>query len=248
MSRPSYDLDHAKQYISKEKTIISIPQKSLRWRERIELLVDENSFQEHDSHLSSCNPLAFPDYEAKITKAAHDSSITEAIVTGNARIGGIPVELGVMESKFMMASMGSVVGEKVCRAIERAVINKHPLIISACSGGARMQEGIISLMQMAKTTSALSRLHHAGLLFVCIMTNPTTGGVLASFASQADIIIAESGALIGFTGPKVMQTAIGQQSHDDIQRSESLLEHGMVDIVVDNPQMRDTLIRLLRLH
>lgn len=248
MNRVSHNLNYAKPYIDKEKTIANIPKIQLRSWERINLLVDENSFREADSQLYSCNPLIFPNYEEKLEKAMQESNVREAIITGSARIGGIPIELGVMESKFMMASMGSVVGEKVCRAIERAIMTKCPLIIFACSGGARMQEGIISLMQMAKTTSALSRLHKAGLLFISIMTHPTTGGVLASFASLADIIIAEPDALIGFTGPRVTQTAINQQVPDNIQKSESLLQHGMIDLVVDHSQMRNTLIQLLELH
>lgn len=229
-------------------TVESANYGSIRAWERVNLLVDPNSFQELDSDFYSFNPLDFPDYESKLERAEWQSDLREAIITGNAKIGGTRVVLGVMESKFMMGSMGAVVGEKVVRAIDHAISNRCPLIIFACSGGARMQEGIISLMQMAKTSAALARLHKAGILFVSVLTHPTTGGVLASFASLADIIIAEAGALVGFTGSRVIRDAISQKMPEGIQSSEFHYQHGMIDLVVDNTRMKETIINILELH
>lgn len=221
---------------------------SLTAWERITLTVDENSFQEFNSLLHSFNPIDFSGYDEKLGEAEQQSGLKEAIVTGQANIDGHKIIIGVMDSRFMMGSMGSVVGEKVTRAIELALDVKCPLIFFTTSGGARMQEGMLSLMQMAKTSAALARFNEAGLLYISVLTNPTTGGVSASFASLADIIIAEPGALIGFAGPRVIKQTIGQQLPEDFQRSEFLLEHGMIDVVVERPQMHNTLASLLRIH
>jgi acetyl-CoA carboxylase carboxyl transferase subunit beta len=216
--------------------------------ERIYSLCDEDSFDEWDANLISYNPLGFPDYEEKLDKAREETRLPEAIITGRSKIGGVDVMVAAMDSRFMMASMGSVVGEKICRAIEGAIKYSLPFIIVCCSGGARMQEGMLSLMQMGKTSAAVGRLNAAGLLFISILTHPTTGGVTASFASLADIIIAEPGALIGFTGPRVIEQTTGQKLPAGFQRSEFLLQHGMVDIVWPRLEMRSLLIRLLNLH
>ncbi len=216
--------------------------------ERIHLMIDENSFEQFDTELSSYNRLSFPGYDEKLTNAMQQSGCNEAIITGYARISGYKVVLGVMESRFMMASMGAVVGEKICRAVERAMDSRFPLIICCSSGGARMQEGMISLMQMSKTAAILGRFHKAGCLYISVLTHPTTGGVSASFASLADIIIAEPGALIGFTGPRVIQQTIGERLPENFQRSEFLLEHGMLDIVLPRLQLSSTLASLLKLH
>lgn len=216
--------------------------------ERIALTVDENSFHEFDTGLQSCNPLQFPEYDRKLTEAKQRSGLQEGIVTGQASINGYNVVMGIMDSRFMMGSMGSVLGEKVTRAIEKAIEYRYPLILFTTSGGARMQEGMLSLMQMAKTSAALARFHQEGLLYISILTDPTTGGVTASFASLADIIIAEPGALVGFAGPRVIKQTIGQQLPDDFQRSEFLLAHGMVDLVVSRSQLLSTLTLLLELH
>lgn len=216
--------------------------------ERIYSICDEDSFEEWDASLTSVNPLDFPDYAEKLISAQEDTLMQEAIITGRASIGGFDAVLGVMDSRFMMASMGSVVGEKISRAIEGAVKYSLPFIISCCSGGARMQEGMLSLMQMAKTSAAVGRLNDKGLLYISILTHPTTGGVTASFASLADIIIAEPAALIGFTGPRVIEQTTGQKLPAGFQRSEFLLKHGMIDIIQPRLEMRSLLIRLLNVH
>lgn len=216
--------------------------------ERIYSLCDEGTFEEWDSGLTSGNPLQFPDYDAKIQRASEDTHLPEAIITGKGIIGGMECVVGAMEPRFMMGSMGSVVGEKACRAAEGAIERSLPLILSCCSGGARMQEGMLSLMQMAKTSAAIGRLNRAGLLYITILTHPTTGGVTASFASLADIIIGEPGALIGFTGPRVIEQTTGQKLPAGFQRSEYLLQHGMLDIIQPRLEMRSLLIRLLAVH
>ncbi len=216
--------------------------------ERIELIADSGSFQEFDSGLRSINILEFPGYDDKLAGAITRTGLNEALITGQCTIGGYPVILGTMDSRFMMASMGSVVGEKVCRAVEKAVDMKIPLILCAASGGARMQEGMLSLMQMAKTSAALGKFHQQGLLYIALLTNPTTGGVSASFASLADIILAEPGALIGFAGPRVIKQTISEILPADFQKAEFLLKHGMVDKIVDRLVLKDTVECLLRLH
>lgn len=217
-------------------------------RERIALLCDENSFQEWDETMSSKNPMGYPDYKKVVQKAQEKSGLNEGVVTGLCSIGGYTVVIAVMDSHFMMGSMGSVVGEKVTRAIEKATERKVPVLIFTTSGGARMQEGIISLMQMAKTSAAVNRHNAAGLLYISYITDPTTGGVSASFASLGDIILAEPGATIGFAGRRVIEGTINETLPDEFQTSEFQLEHGFVDKIVPRPEMRDTLITILKLH
>ncbi|WP_394863205.1 acetyl-CoA carboxylase, carboxyltransferase subunit beta [Paraclostridium bifermentans] len=217
-------------------------------RKRIKLLLDENSFEEFDYDLEFKNILNFPDYETKISKYKNDTNEKEAVITGKGLIHGVEVVLCVMNPKFMMGSMGAIVGEKITQSIEYAIDNKLPVLICCASGGARMQEGMISLMQMAKTSQALSKLSDAGLLYISILTNPTTGGVTASFATLGDIIIAEPNALIAFAGPRVIKQTIKQDLPKGFQTSEFLLEHGFVDLIVNRDQMKDTLFNLLRLH
>lgn len=217
-------------------------------RKRIKLLLDENSFEEFDYDLEFKNILSFPDYETKISKYKNATNEKEAVITGKGLIHGVEVVLCVMNPKFMMGSMGAIVGEKITQSIEYAIDNKLPVLICCASGGARMQEGMISLMQMAKTSQALSKLSDAGLLYISILTNPTTGGVTASFATLGDIIIAEPNALIAFAGPRVIKQTIKQDLPKGFQTSEFLLEHGFVDLIVNRDQMKDTLFNLLSLH
>ncbi|KKY02717.1 MULTISPECIES: acetyl-CoA carboxylase, carboxyltransferase subunit beta [Paraclostridium] len=217
-------------------------------RKRIQLLLDENSFEEFDYDLEFKNILNFPDYESKISKYKNATNEKEAVITGKGLIHGVEVVLCVMNPKFMMGSMGAIVGEKITQSIEYAIDNKLPVLICCASGGARMQEGMVSLMQMAKTSQALSKLSDAGLLYISILTNPTTGGVTASFATLGDIIIAEPNALIAFAGPRVIKQTIKQDLPKGFQTSEFLLEHGFVDLIVNRDQMKDTLFNLLSLH
>ncbi len=216
--------------------------------ERIQLMADPGTFQEFNSDLRSLNILDFPGYDEKLDAAVNQTGLKEALVTGQCTISGYPVILGTMDSRFMMASMGSVVGEKVCRAVEMAGDLKIPLILCAASGGARMQEGMLSLMQMAKTSAVLDKFHRQGLLYMALLTNPTTGGVSASFASLADIILAEPGALIGFAGPRVIKQTISEILPADFQKAEFMLKHGMVDKIVNRLVLKDTVESLLRLH
>lgn len=217
-------------------------------KERISLVTDENSFEEWDSNMQAKNPMDYPDYDKIIEKAQLKTELKDAVITGHCKIGGYDVVLAVMDSHFMMASMGSVVGEKITRAIERATEKKLPIIIFTASGGARMQEGIISLMQMAKTSSALNRHGKAGLLYVSVMTDPTTGGVSASFASLGDIILSEPNATIGFAGRRVIEGTINEKLPDEFQTSEFQLEHGFLDKIVLRTDMKDTLVQILKLH
>lgn len=215
---------------------------------RIEMIADENSFEEWDMDLQTENPLDYKGYEEKIEKLQEKTGLREAVVTGKATILGQPAVLAVCDGRFMMASMGEIVGEKITRAVERATRQELPVIIFACSGGARMQEGIVSLMQMAKTSAALKRHSDAGLLYISVLTDPTTGGVTASFVMLGDIILAEPKALIGFAGPRVIEQTIGQKLPKGFQRSEFLLEHGFIDQIVERPKMRETLGRILEFH
>ena len=217
-------------------------------RRRIEMLADEGTFEEWDKVMPISNPLSYKGYEEKVKKLQEKTNLDEAIVTGKAKIGGISVVLGVCDSRFLMASMGENVGEKIARAVERATQERLPVVLFACSGGARMQEGIVSLMQMAKTSAALKRHSDSGLLYISVLTNPTTGGVTASFAMLGDIILAEPNALIGFAGPRVIQQTIGQKLPEGFQRAEFLLEHGFVDKIVDRENQRDVLADILRMH
>lgn len=216
--------------------------------ERINLLADEGSFQEFNAHLASVNSLEFPGYDDKLVEAKNLTGLNEAVVTGECFLGGFRVVIASMDSRFMMSSMGSVVGEKICRAAERAMELGCPLLTIAASGGARMHEGMLALMQMAKTSALINKIHEKGLLYISIMTNPTTGGVTASFASLADIIIAEPGALIGFAGPRVIKQTIGQVLPVNFQRAEFLMDHGMIDLIVERAKLKDKLQLLLKLH
>lgn len=217
------------------------------WR-RLQMVTDPGTFEEWDREMEVSNPLNFPGYEKKLEAAREKSRLNEAIVTGCGRIGGNPAVIGVCDARFLMSSMGHNVGEKITRAVERATREKLPVVLFACSGGARMQEGIVSLMQMAKTAAALKRHHDAGQLFVSVLTDPTTGGVTASFAMLGDIILAEPGALIGFAGPRVIEQTIGQKLPEGFQRSEFLLDHGFVDKIVERKELKQTLETILRLH
>ena len=217
-------------------------------RRRIEMIADEGTFEEWDTMMEISNPLSYKGYEDKVKKLQKKTQLDEAIVTGKARIGGVSVALGVCDSRFLMASMGENVGEKIARAVEKATDEGLPVVLFACSGGARMQEGIVSLMQMAKTSAALKRHSDAGLLYISVLTNPTTGGVTASFAMLGDIILAEPDALIGFAGPRVIEQTIRQKLPKGFQRSEFLLEHGFIDQIVERKNMKETLAKLLKMH
>lgn len=215
---------------------------------RIEMVGDEGTFEEWDKGLCTRNPLHYKGYEEKIAYLQEKTGLEEAVVTGKVKIQGQDTVIGVCDGRFMMSSMGEVVGEKITRAVERATREKLPVILFTCSGGARMQEGIVSLMQMAKTSAALKRHSDAGLLYVTVLTDPTTGGVTASFAMLGDIILAEPGALIGFAGPRVIEQTIGQKLPKGFQRAEFLVEHGFVDAIVERPKLRETLGEILRMH
>ena len=215
---------------------------------RIEMLVDEGTFEEWDSVMEDVNPLDFPGYEKKVADAREKTGMNEAIITGKGKICGQDTVIGVCDSRFLMSSMGHNVGEKITRAVERATAERLPVILYATSGGARMQEGMISLMQMAKTAAALKRHSEAGLLYISVLTDPTTGGVTASFAMLGDIILAEPGALIGFAGPRVIEQTIHQKLPEGFQRAEFLLEHGFVDQIVDRMDQKQVLGRLLKLN
>ena len=215
---------------------------------RIEMIADEGSFEEWDKEMDFVNPLDFKGYEEKIDHLKERTKLNEAVVTGKVLINGNPAVVGVCDGRFMMASMGWIVGEKITRAVERATQEKLPVIIFTCSGGARMQEGIVSLMQMAKTSAALKKHSDAGQLYVSVLTDPTTGGVTASFAMLGDIILAEPKALIGFAGPRVIEQTIGQKLPKGFQRSEFLLDHGFVDRIVEREELKDVLARILKMH
>ena len=215
---------------------------------RIEMIADEGSFEEWDKEMDFVNPLDFRGYEEKIHHLKERTNLNEAVVTGKVLIKGNPAVVGVCDGRFMMASMGWIVGEKIARAVERATQEKLPVIIFTCSGGARMQEGIVSLMQMAKTSAALKKHSDAGQLYVSVLTDPTTGGVTASFAMLGDIILAEPKALIGFAGPRVIEQTIGQKLPKGFQRSEFLLDHGFVDRIVEREELKDVLSQILEMH
>ncbi|MGN0706398.1 MAG: acetyl-CoA carboxylase, carboxyltransferase subunit beta [Faecalibacterium sp.] len=215
---------------------------------RLSLVLDHGSFRELDENLAPQDMLDFPGYTDKLACAQSKTGLKEAVVTATGRIGGTAVVAAVLDSRFFMGSMSSAVGEKLTRAIEHAAAKKLPLIIFSASGGARMQEGIYSLMQMAKTSAAVERFSSKGGLFISVLTHPTTGGVTASFASLGDIMLAEPGALIGFAGPRVIEQTIGEKLPEGFQRSEFQLEHGFVDQVVPRSELRDTLAQLLKLH
>ena len=217
-------------------------------RRRIEMVTDEGSFEEWDSDLQGGNPLEYKGYEEKLEKLQEKTGLSEAVITGKAKIDGRETAIGVCDGRFLMASMGEAVGEKIARAVERATEERLPVILFACSGGARMQEGIVSLMQMAKTSAALKHHSDAGLLYISILTDPTTGGVTASFAMLGDVILAEPKALIGFAGPRVIEQTIGQKLPEGFQRAEFQLEHGFVDAIVERKDLKITLNRILKMH
>lgn len=215
---------------------------------RIEMIADEGSFEEWNQDMPVSNPLEFPGYEKKLQAAREKSRLNEAVVTGKCTVDGSPAVIGVCDARFIMSSMGHVVGEKITDAVERATKEQLPVVLFACSGGARMQEGIVSLMQMAKTSAALKRHHEAGQLFISVLTDPTTGGVTASFAMLGDIILAEPGALIGFAGPRVIEQTIGQKLPEGFQRSEFLLDHGFVDKIVERRDQKKVIGQILFMH
>ena len=217
-------------------------------RKRLKITVDEGSFVEYDENLTSKNPINFPGYEEKIAKAKKATGLKEAIITGECRIKGQECVIGIMDSYFMMASMGSVVGEKITRAFERATEKKLSVVLFTASGGARMQEGIISLMQMAKTSAAVSKHSKRGLFYCAVLTDPTTGGVTASFASLADVTLAEPKALVGFAGRRVIESTISKRLPDEFQSAEFLQEHGFIDMIVERKNLREVLKDLLKIH
>ena len=215
---------------------------------RLEMILDENSFEEWDAQMPVSNPMEYRGYPEKLEALKAKTGLNEAVVTGKGRINGSETVIGVCDGRFLMASMGENVGEKITCAVERATEERLPVILFCCSGGARMQEGIISLMQMAKTSAAFKRHSDAGLLYISVLTDPTTGGVTASFAMLGDILLAEPGALIGFAGPRVIEQTIRQRLPKGFQRAEFLLEHGFLDAIVERPQMKEVLGNLLDLH
>ena len=216
--------------------------------ERLEYTVDGGTFDEKYTNLQTLNPLEFEGYLEKIEKLQRITGLDEAVMTGFGKISGIEAGIGIMDSNFLMASMGSVVGEKLARLFEDATKQKLPVVIFTASGGARMHEGIISLMQMAKVSAAVAKHSDAGLLYITVLTDPTTGGVTASFASLGDIILAEPGAIVGFTGRRVIEGTIGHKLPEDFQTSEFLLSHGYVDKIVRRSEMRKMLAAILRMH
>ncbi len=216
--------------------------------ERLNITIDKDTFVEYDAGMVSKNPIDFDGYEEKVAQMQELTNLKDAVVTGECYIRNKHCVIAIMDSHFMMASMGSVVGEKIARAFERATQKNLPVIIFTASGGARMQEGIISLMQMAKTSAAAARHSDKGLLYITVLTDPTTGGVTASFASLGDIIIAEPKVLVGFAGRRVIEGTIKQRLPDDFQSAEFLLEHGFVDMIVHRKNLRRMLSRLIRLH
>jgi acetyl-CoA carboxylase carboxyl transferase subunit beta len=218
------------------------------WQDRLRLTVDEGTFVEFDAAMNSRNPIGFPGYEEKLAELQKGSGIQDAVVTGTATIMGYSAVIGIMDSFFLMASMGSVVGEKITRAFEYGTEKKVPVVLFTASGGARMQEGIFSLMQMAKTSGAVARHNQAGQLYITVLADPTTGGVTASFASLGDIIIAEPRVLVGFAGKRVIQDTIGQALPDNFQSAEFIHEHGFADMIVRRDALRNVLSRLIMLH
>lgn len=215
---------------------------------RLQITLDPGTFHDIGRHVRPFDWLSFPGYAQKLKSIQDTTGLTDGVVSGRGRIDGFPVVIAVMDTRFLMGSMGSAVGEKITLAIELAAKKKLPLIIFCASGGARMQEGILSLMQMAKTSAALKRFSDRGGLYISVLTHPTTGGVTASFAMLGDITLAEPEALIGFAGPRVIEQTIGETLPQGFQRSEFQEDHGFVDAVVERREMRDTLLRLLRLH
>ena len=215
-------------------------------KQRIDLLADKHTFEEHDAELTSKNILDFPGYDEKLQKAKKKSN--ESVICGVCGISGIKTVLCVMDAEFMMGSMGTVTGEKITRAFEYATEKRLPVVVCTVSGGARMQEGILSLMQMAKTSGAVKRHSDAGLLYITVLTDPTTGGVTASFAMEGDIILAEPNALVAFAGPRVIEQTMRQKLPKDFQTSEFVLQKGFIDAVVSRGKLKKTIYRLLKIH
>ncbi|MCD6471980.1 acetyl-CoA carboxylase carboxyltransferase subunit beta [Candidatus Aerophobetes bacterium] len=215
-------------------------------KERLKIILDKNSFIEYDFQMNSDDPLNFPQYVEKLKKSRERTGLDEALIAGEGEIGGRAITVVVTDFNFMGGSMGSVMGERVTLSIEKAMEKRYPLlIISGSGGGARMQEGLFSLMQMAKTSAAIARFKSEGLLYISLLTHPTMGGVMASFAGQGDIILAEPGALLGFAGPRVIKQTIKQQIPHGFQKSESLLKHGMIDLIVERKKIRPILMEIL---
>ncbi len=217
-------------------------------KERIAMILDDGELQEFDELTTTRDPLNFPGYKDKLLKTQKETGLVDGVVTGKGQMNGLPVMLGIMDASFFMGSMGTAVGEKLARLFERATREKLPVIVFTASGGARMHEGIFSLMQMAKVSAAVAKHSEAGLLYITVLTDPTTGGVTASFAMLGDIILAEPGALIGFAGPRVIEQTIGQKLPEGFQRSEFLLDHGFVDGIVPREELKQTLGHILKLH
>ncbi|HEM5043476.1 TPA: acetyl-CoA carboxylase, carboxyltransferase subunit beta [Streptococcus suis] len=217
-------------------------------QERLALTVDDGSFEELFAGIETTNPLDFPNYLEKLAATRQKTGLDEAVLTGKAIIGGQPVALGIMDSHFIMASMGTVVGEKITRLFELAIEERLPVVLFTASGGARMQEGIMSLMQMAKISAAVKRHSNAGLFYLTVLTDPTTGGVTASFAMEGDIILAEPQTLVGFAGRRVIESTVRENLPDDFQKAEFLQEHGFVDAIVKRQDLPATISRLLRMH
>ena len=236
----------------KEENLSVCPHCGYHWpigaKRRLEILMDAGRYRELNADLCAGDPLSFPGYPEKLEKAREATGMNEAVLTATGMIHGHRCVVCALDGRFLMGSMGAAVGEKLTLAIEHAQRNRLPLIIFSASGGARMQEGILSLMQMAKTSAALRRFSEKGLLFISVLTDPTTGGVTASFASLGDVILAEPGALIGFAGPRVIEQTIGEKLPEDFQRAEFMMEHGFVDAVVVRGEMRVALGELLLLH
>jgi acetyl-CoA carboxylase carboxyl transferase subunit beta len=220
----------------------------LSGRRRIWQVIDEGTFKPFEIKIDTVNPLQMEEYTAKLKTLRKINGIDDAIVCGTGKIEGDEVVICVMDGNFMMGSMGTVVGEKITYCMEKAIELKLPIIIFCVSGGARMQEGIMSLMQMAKTTSAVAKLNEAGILYISVLTDPTYGGVTASFATVADVVLAEPGAMIGFTGPRVIKQTIGQELPEGFQTAEFQLEHGFVDKIVDRSEMKETLSKIIKFH
>ena len=215
---------------------------------RLESIIDEGTYKRFDLNIDNVNPLGLEDYEQKIKKLRQKTDLEEAVSCGTGKIEGEDVVICIMDSGFLMGSMGTVVGEKITYAVEKSIELKYPLIIFTVSGGARMQEGIMSLMQMAKTTSAISKLNKAGGLYISVLTDPTYGGVTASFATIADIVLSEPGAMIGFAGQRVIERTIGEKLPEGFQTAEFLLEHGFIDKIVERRELKHTLKRLIDLN
>ena len=220
----------------------------VRTKNRIRMVADAGTFETWDNDLKTENPLNFPEYEEKVAATQEKTGLNEGVTMGSCTINGEKTVLGVIDARFMMGSMGSCVGERITLTIETSIEKRIPLIIFCVSGGARMQEGIISLMQMAKTTAALTKLDKAGLLYISVLTDPTYGGVTASFASLGDIILAEPGAMIGFAGQRVIEQTIGEKLPEGFQRAEFLLQHGFIDKIVERKDMKETLYKLICYH